>query len=382
MLVSRSQQLAAATRERNVLPAWWLGLSLVLGGILIWKFAAAMGTSMIVFAAIVLAGVAFAPWAARRSLTMPRRAAEPAPAPGEGTYDQWRRQCKWIGSFLIYELDNPNLSPEGRAAMRAACGEMRGVLKAHPLSDDLERLCLQMRRDGVEKGKEDLWQAMQPGIQECRNWMEEQMAEVDSIDQRMEFLREVIGGTVATLSRIVLPRLLEEERVLCMTDCVWLATYALHSVDTTAMPVELSAALVLEWSDLSQPWTPASALDRALERLNQPAAVFPSSLAPVAATAPAAAAPRTIPPESSSPPPPAPVAPAPAAEPDAAADSTGNGEHITIINGKRYRRVRVRKYKRSHRRKKSHVMLMDARSILLSFGQWIRYSVRSWWMNH
>ena len=63
-----------------------------------------------------------------------------------------------------------------------------------------------------------------------------------------------------------------------------------------------------------------------------------------------------------------------AAAEDAAAAPADGG--IVIRNGKRYRRVRVRsRSSRRHHRRHLGPSVFDN---LLSFGQWVRYSVRSW----
>lgn len=339
------QQLRqAAARERRAPIYWWLLLMVATGGALVW---AVHGHSRpgAFFVAVLLGAAWAAPLVALRSLMAPPRAQKPAPAPGAGSFADWLTQARMLGRVLLYYQDNPELPVDVQQEIRAAREDLRDVLRAHPLRDDLERVCARVRDGAVRDVKEWFAREYRRDIRELANDYEQAAAAGMDPDKRMVALRQAVEKSAAMMSRNCMPRMLERERLACAVDCAWLAVQGVVAGPPHVSPVDLVEVLVIEWSDFSEPWLPATALRRALARLDR-----------------ADARPAPEPP--------------PVAEPTAAAPVPERG-NVVVRNGKRYRRVRVRrKHRRHHRRFWNRgPSLVD---VFLSFGQWVRYSIRAW----
>lgn len=325
----------SAAREQWIPMLWWFVMMGVMGIALI-VFTYRHSPLIAILLAAVMAAGWLAPLAATWSLALPRRAKVSIPAPGEGSFREWREQARAIGCLLIYYDENPNLPPSVRQALRGAHEEIRGVLAAHPLRDDLERACWGIWSGAIEQAKAWFWQEYRPRLHDVLERHGQAVAAGLGENERLIALQESVENAAAWMTRQCMPRMLERERLACAHDCAWLAAQAGAVHDGTVSPIELAAALVIEWGDISEPWLPHKALRRALARL----AVPPP-------------AERTVP-----------LAPA-----------EGAGT-IVIRNGKKYRRVRVRRPRRHHHRNPNRgPSIVD---IFLSFGQWIKYSVRSW----
>ena len=322
----------AAKRERRAPIFWWLIVMAATGGALV-VMVYDHSRLLAYFLGILLAAAWAAPLVAMQSLAAPPRAKKPAPEPGEGTYDDWKRQALLLGRVLLYFGDNPNLSPEVHRSLREARADLRDTLRAHPLRDDLERVCHRVREGAIRSMKDWLSREYRHDIRELANEYEQAAAGTDA-DQRLLALQRAVGKAAATMSRNCMPRMLERQRLICATDCAWLAVQAAVERPGQVSPVDLAEMLVIEWSDFSEPWQPARALRLALDRLAR----------------------RPDAPES---------VPAPEEAPG----------HIVIRNGKRYRRVRVRHKHRRHSHRSRGPSLVD---VFLSFGQWLRYSIRAW----
>lgn len=322
----------AAKRERRAPIFWWLIVMAATGGALV---VMVYGHSRLVayFLGILLAAAWAAPLVAMQSLSAPPRAKKLAPEPGEGTYDDWKNQALLLGRVLLYFGDNPNLSPEVHRNLREARADLRDTLKAHPLRDDLERVCRRVREGAIRSMKDWLSREYRHDIRELANEYEQAAAAGMDADQRLLALQRAVEKAAAMMSRNCMPRMLERQRLACAVDCAWLAVQAAVMRNEQVSPVDLAEMLVIEWCDFSEPWQPARALRLALERLARPDA------------------PET--------------GPAPTEAPG----------HIVIRNGKRYRRVRVRHKHRRHSRRSRGPSLVD---VFLSFGQWVRYSIRAW----
>ena len=322
----------AAARERRAPIFWWLIVMAATGGALIvMVYDHSRPASFLL--GILLAAAWAAPLVALQSLAAPSRARKPAPAPGAGTYDDWKNQAVLLGRVLLYFGDNPNLSPDIHRALRAARADLRDTLRAHPLRDDLERVCRRVREGAIRSLKDWLSREYRHDIRELANEYEQAaLAEMDA-DQRLLALQRAVEKAAAMMSRNCMPRMLERQRLICATDCAWLAVQAAVERNGQISPVDLAEMLVIEWSDFSEPWQPARALRLALERLTRPDE-----------------------PESVS----------------APEEAPGN---VVIRNGKRYRRVRVRHKHRRHSHRSRGPSLAD---VFLSFGQWLRYSIRAW----
>ena len=340
------QQLRqAAARERRAPIYWWLLLMVATGGALVW---AVHGHSRpgAFFVAVLLGAAWAAPLVALRSLMAPPRAKKPAPAPGAGSFADWLTQARMLGRVLLYYQDNPELPVDVQQEIRAAREDLRDVLGAHPLRDDLERVCGRVRAGAIRSVKDWFAREYRRDIRELANDYEREAAASMDADKRMVALRQAVEKSAAVMSRNCMPRMLERERLACAVDCAWLAVQGVVAGPEHVSPVDLVEMLVIEWSDFSEPWLPATALRCALARLDR-----------------ANARPAPEPP--------------PAAEPAIAAVSAPERGDVVIRNGKRYRRVRVRrKHRRHHRRFWNRgPSLAD---VFLSFGQWVRYSIRAW----
>ena len=321
----------AAARERRAPIFWWLLLMMATGGALVAMVHdhSRLGAILV---AILLAAAWVAPLVAFLSLMMPRRAKKAAPAPGEGTYDEWMKQARLLGRVLLYYEENREIPPELRRTIHAAREDLRDTFKAHPLRDDLERVCQRIRAGALKEAKDWFGREYRRDIRELANEYEQVVAAGMDPDQQLLALQGAVSNAATLMSRNCMPRMLERERLACAVDCAWLAVQAAVMKGGTVSPVDLAEMLVIEWSDFSEPWQPARALRCALERLEQG-----PELPAVAADAPPA-------------------------------------------NGKKLRRVRVRvRRQQSHRRRRRSQgpSILD---IVLSFGQWVRYSVRSWWL--
>ena len=321
----------AAARERQVPILWWFLIMLLAGGALV-ALVFRQSPAAAVLLAILLATAWLAPLVALLSLAAPPRAKGPAPEPGAGTFDEWLRQARQLGRVLLYYEDVPQLPPDIRHALRAARADLRDTLGAHPLRDDLERVCRRVREGAIPEVKDWFAREYRADIRELANDYEQEVAAGMEENKRLLALQEAVEKAAAMMSRNCMPRMQERQRLACARDCAWLAVQAAVVHTGQISPVDLAEMLVIEWSDFSEPWQPASALHRALARLASKAA------APV-------------------PPPPPP-----------------EGE-VVIREGRRYRRVRVR---RKHRRVHSRYRGPGVWDILKSFGQWLRYSARSW----
>jgi hypothetical protein len=326
--------LKAAARERRAPIYWWLALMVGTGGMLVafvgYHYESPHYALLI---AIVLGAAWSAPLVAYQSLAAPHRADTPAPPPGGGgSYREWMKQARMLGRLLLYYADNRDMPPELRKILHAARLDLRDTLRAHPLRDDLERVCLRIRAEAVERMKAWLWKEHRYRVREILLRYETQVAAEPDEDERLIALQTAVEDAAAEMSRYCMPRLLERERLMCARDCAWLASQTAYGHGGRFSPVELAGALVIEWGDFSEPWQPARMLHRAVVSMELSAAPSPGSAA--APAVPGAETPRTL----------------------------------------RRVRVRVRRDSRRHHRRRRGPSLVD---IFLSFGQWVRYSVRS-----
>ena len=317
----------AAARERRAPIVWWLLLMMVTGGALFLAVYHHSPTGAILLA-ILLAASWVAPLLAFLSLSMPERAKKPAPAPGEGTYAEWLKQARLLGRVLLYYEDNNQLTRDVNRAIHAARLDLRGTLKAHPLRDDLERVCQRIRAGALKEVKDSFAQEYRRDIRE--QVTESELAASASLDedQRLVALQGAVSNAAALMTRNCMPRMLERERLACAVDCAWLAVQAAVVQGGQVSPVDLAEMLVIEWSDFSEPWQPARALRLAMERLEH-----------------ARARSATVP----------------------------------VIEEPRLHRVRVRVRKRKHHHHHHHRRNWHSvANVFLSFGQWVRYSIRAW----
>jgi hypothetical protein len=324
----------AAARERRAPILWWLLLMIATGSLLVVMVYDHTRPGAILLG-ILLAAAWVAPLIALQSLATPRRAKHSAPAPGEGTYNEWMTQARLLGRVLLYYSENPNLPSELRCALHAAREDLHDTFKAHPLRDDLERVCQRVRDGALQETKEWFGREYRSDIRELANEYERAAVVGMDPDKRLLALQAAVEKAAVLMSQNCMPRMLERERLACAVDCAWLAVQAAVERTEPISPVDLAEMLVIQWSDFSEPWLPARSLRLALAQMERVSS----------------------------------AASAPAPVDGAAAVSSGNG--------KKYRRVRVR-VRRSHRRhthRRPGTSLLD---IILSFGQWVRYSVRAW----
>ena len=348
----------AAARERRAPILWWLGLTAALGGALTWMVFGKSPVGAVLLAALVVAAWV-APLAAFASLAAPRRARRAAPRPGEGSYNDWKKQARLLGRVLLYCEDN-DLPASLRKIMRDAREDLGDTFGAHPLRDDIERVCGRVREGAIRELKRWFWLEYRSRVQELREDYEAALERGMDEDERLLALHAAVENAAAVMVRRCMPRMLERERRGCARDCAWLAVQGTAMGGVRHSPIELAGALVVEWCDFSEAWLPAQMLGRAVERLDRtygPAEEW-ATPAKAAETGPAAK----------------PAATNPAPEPAENYGKPVDGEENKKETRKRVR-VRVR---RGHRRHSRHYRGPSILDIVLSFAQWVRYSVRSW----
>ncbi|HOE00441.1 MAG TPA: hypothetical protein PLD40_05690 [Kiritimatiellia bacterium] len=322
----------AVTRERRAPIYWWFALlALTAGGLLfaVWRHTP-HGALML---GILVVAAWAAPLVALHSLAAPRRPARPCPAPGTGSFREWQKQARLLGQLLLYYGDVPDLPNALREALYTARADLRDTLRAHPLRDDLERVCARIRAGAVREVKAWFAREYSRDIRALADEYEQTYTVSMDPDRRLLALQNAVEKAAAMMTRNCMPRMLERERLACATQCAWLAVQGAAQQGRVS-PVDLAEMLVIEWSDFTEPWQPAQALARAVARLEPATDTTP-------APEPAVVLPPTI---------------------------------------KRYRRVRVRSRHRrprhSHRRNRGP----GIGQIMMSFGQWLRYSFRSWFL--
>lgn len=350
-----SEQRKAATRERLAFAGWWAGLAFACGAGLV-AFVWMRWPTAGLFAAIALAGAWLGPVLAWASLRAPRRNDEPWPSPGAGSA-AWRRQANAIGRMLLYHQDDPALPKNVRRDLREAHRQLRGVLRAKPSAEELERECIRLRDGPVRLAKRTAWLTVWPVVKDLEvAWRESAATHAGAARQHL--LHELVGSAAVAASEGVLPRLLARER----WECVELATdYSLQLAAAPGRPLvsplALAAVLAIEWSDFAIPFDPEPPRARL--------AAFLGAEAP--ASAPAAvpdAPPAAVPVPAADSPPPAEAPPPPL---------------------KRYRRVRVRVRHEHHRHRSLLRRLLgepfeSVRRGCCSFAQWLRYACRAWFL--
>ena len=319
----------AAARERRFPIFWWLFLMVLTGGMLVVVLHDRVPQAAWLIA-VLLAAAWAAPVLALQSMIPPRRAKASAPAPGTGSYLEWQTQARLLGKALIYYDENRDIPFEIRALIRTARRELRDVLRSHPLRDDLERVCRKLREGPMPEIKGWLWKEYRFRIHDIRHEYEQALIASPDEDTRLVVLQASLENAAAFMTRHCMPRMLERERLICARDCAWLAAQIVNGPGPVVSPIELAAALVVEWSDFSEPWQPARVLHRAVEQLRTTAPV--PSVSEMSVSAPAG----------------------------------------VVIPHRHRVRVRVRK-RRRHRYRGPSIF-----DILRSFGQWLRYSIRSW----
>ncbi|MDY0150491.1 MAG: hypothetical protein RBT03_10460 [Kiritimatiellia bacterium] len=346
-----NQLRQAAVRERRAPLVWWTFIALLMGGglYLLLRPTSPFLAGLLVF---FLAGAWAAPVLALVSLTAPRRATKPPPASGQGSFAEWNHQARLLGRVLLYYGDIPELPPTVQDRLRQARDDLRDTLRSHPLRDDLERVCGRIRRGALATVKDWLWQEFGPRIQDMMRETEQRISTTTDENERLRLLQAAVENAAACMSRAAMPRMLERERLACAHDCAWLATSAVNIHHTPLAAIELAAKGVIGWSDFSEPWQPVCSICGEVADLPPAPA---ADEAPLAAPLPGDAA--------------SPAAIAPAVATDA--------PPVVIRNGKRYRRVRVR---RKLSRRRHHPGGPSVRNILFSFGQWLRYSLRAWFL--
>ena len=114
-----NQLRQAAARERRVPMFWWTGMALLMGGglYLLLRPHSPFFAGLLAF---LLAGAWVAPVLALVSLMAPRRATKPPPAPGQGSFADWKQQTHLLGRVLRYYADIPELAAEVRNLLHEA----------------------------------------------------------------------------------------------------------------------------------------------------------------------------------------------------------------------------------------------------------------------
>jgi hypothetical protein len=340
------QQLRqAAARERRAPIYWWLLLMAVSGGALVGMVHAHSRPGAF-FVAVLLAAAWRAPLVALHSLAAPPRAKKPAPAPGTGGFHDWLAQARMLGRVLLYYQDNPDLPPDLQQEIRAAREDLRDVLRAHPLRDDLERACGRVRAGAIRSVKDWFAREYRRDIRELANEYEQAAAAGMDPDKRMA---RPAAGRGKSRGR-------DEPQ--------------LHAPDAGARAPGLRRRLRLagragRGRRSGTPFARRSGRDAGdrMERFLGAVAAGHRAAARAGAAGPRGCAARAG---------------------TAAGGGIGGRRRVRAgarryrhPHGKRYRRVRVR---RKHRRHHRHFWSRgpSLADVFVSFGQWLRYSIRAW----
>lgn len=363
-------QRKAASRERRAFAIWWFALSFFYGIGLLWVLMIMHSGTLALFIGVILVGAWMAPLLALYSLRAPPHPTASWPAPDAG-YRDWLRQAHQMGRTLLYHMEAEQFSDHTRAILKAAHDDLRDTLRAHPLRDDLERVCTRIRDGALREAKEAIWLCMLPQLHDLKRNYTVQIADV-SPDRRIDLFRDYLGAAAILSSQWVLPRLLARERWECVEECT---SYALQLnapyANASLAAMDIAAALIVEWADFSQALEPVRAAAFALAHVEETVA-----FAPAPTEAPATAVPpATTIPDHADAPAPAEAVPPPLPAPD-------------IPPRKHYRRVRVKtRHEHSHHHHHHHRTpadilwhepLVSTRRAFRSFAQWLRYAFRSW----
>lgn len=104
-------------------------------------------TYVAVLSGLLLAGLLHA---IRGMIRYPRSLKPPPPpAAGEATHHEMKRYCRYLTHYLQRLADNPRMTEEQQDLALRQIEEIDGVLKAHPLNDDLERTIQQTETDVI-----------------------------------------------------------------------------------------------------------------------------------------------------------------------------------------------------------------------------------------
>lgn len=342
------QQLRKAQREDRARGSWWGGLSLVLGGAATWLAWRNGGGNAALATGLAAAGLWAAPLLAVAGMRMPERQRRWARR-GDGD-EAWLAAGESIGIALVRAQETPNLPPELAKELKDEAAALRTTLKSRRRGD-IEEACFRVRKGALARHKEVLWMAARPFVLEAEQLLE--AAEAKEGTGALDLELEVCGGVAAEVILLAMPGILQVDAWQGAQDCM---LHALREGAERGLGMEqvarLSAALAVEWQDTSLPWEVfEETMGRALRR---------AGVESGAGRARAAAAGSAATPE------PAEAAPVPetaGAEPsvaesaaegaavaaavvpegaESAAKAASGEEHVRIINGKRYRRVRVK----------------------------------------
>ena len=323
----------AAARERRGPMIWWCLVFLCTGGALVTMLFhhsphGAVGLG------ILLALAWSVPFLILISLSAPHRSWRDVPLPGHGSFSDWMYQTRILGRVLLYHEDNQDLMRALRPTFREAREDLRDTLGAHPLRDDLERVCQRVREGAIREMKDWFWHEYGPRVRDIQRGYEQAKDEGMDEDERLMALQIAVEEAATLMTCRCMPRMLERERLICARDCAWLASQTAHGHEPALSPIELAGAVVVEWTDFSEPWLPAQVFHRAVERILKASEVPP-------------------------------------------AEGGAANEDPERHPPRKFRRVRVRVRKtrrHSHHRSRGPTLV----DVFLSFGQWVRYSIRAW----
>lgn len=249
----------AAKRERSGTGVWW-GVMAAVGGAaavaLLWR-----SHPMLAKAAAALWALGWAaPLAATASLRSPEEGG-PLPQAGGGTWDQWRDCCRLVGRLLAWgEVTCPDA--EMRKRLASAQKDLRDTLGAHPLKEDLERVCLRTERYALAPLRTWFWREWLAGsAAELRREAERAAAEAEDEAERVEIWSGAMEDAAAKAMRCLYPSILATEQEAGADACVLAAWQGARPGDPL---VELAMALCLEWGPVRGGWRPAWARARAM----------------------------------------------------------------------------------------------------------------------
>ena len=212
-----------ATSERRGPIVWWFVLLLATNLVLLvlaykysWRWTAFFGA--------LLMAAWVAPLALMHARAAPRRAKRMPPQPGEGTFDEWAQYARTLGRLVMYYGDILDLSPEIRRKLKDAQADLRDTLRAHPLRDDLERVCERIRAGAVEPIKDWFARKHDPEIRALENAYEQAASVRMDEDFHLLTLQAAVENAAALMTRSCMPRQLVRDGLLPVVRALHVAT--------------------------------------------------------------------------------------------------------------------------------------------------------------
>ena len=324
------QQLRKARREERARGNWWGGLSLAWGGVATWLAWKSAGGNAALATGLGAAGLWAAPLLAMAGMRLPERQRRWARS-GDGL-EEWRAAGESMGIAVVRAQETRGLPAELAAELKTEAAALRKALKSGRRGD-IEAVCVRVREGALTRHKEALWAASRAEVAEAEELLAAAAKEPSGAG---DVVWDLSGGAAVAVIKRAMPGILEVDAWTGARDCMM---HALQALATRGLKEEraagVAAALAVEWQDTSLPLEVfPEAVERAMRRAGVEAGAGRERGGAAAEAGAAEAGPG-----------------AGAVAPEAAGEAeAGVEEHVRIVNGKRYRRVRVRQ--KSFRRRR------------------------------